>query len=249
MTRQIKKYWEEASEDYQLTCGIPIGIHYGNGAPFEDEIKLLGSLRKKKILEIGCGGAQCGIAMAKQGADVTGIDISENQLNYAKALAKENGVEILFHQGDIRRLTEIKSNNYDLVFSAWALLYVDNLRSCFQEVYRVLKRGGSFVASLPHPFFRTVSPKTMKLRESYFDVGKKEIAETWNDGSNHKNVVYDHTVSELINMLLDTDFFIERIIEPDSRKKYKKDPWYNKFEVTAELAKYIPQTLILKSRK
>ncbi len=48
----------------------------------------------KNVLEIGCGGAQCGIAMAKQGAKVTGVDISEEQLKFAKVLAEKNKVKI-----------------------------------------------------------------------------------------------------------------------------------------------------------
>jgi len=39
----------------------------------------------KNVLEIGCGGAQCGIAMAKKGAKVTGIDISPEVLESGKA--------------------------------------------------------------------------------------------------------------------------------------------------------------------
>ncbi len=80
MTKETKKWWESASKDYQEECKIPIDIHYGPGSPNEKHFKLLGKIKGKKILEIGCGGAQCGIAMAKKEAKVTGIDISEEQL-------------------------------------------------------------------------------------------------------------------------------------------------------------------------
>ena len=76
MTKETKKWWEQVSEWYQKESKIPISIHYGPGSPNEDKLKLLGNLKGKDILEIGCGGAQCGIAMAKKGAKVTGIDIS-----------------------------------------------------------------------------------------------------------------------------------------------------------------------------
>ena len=80
MSRETKKWWEFSSKDYQKECRIPMDIHYGPGSPNEKHLKLMGNLNGKKVLEIGCGGAQCGIAMAKQGAQVTGIDISKEQL-------------------------------------------------------------------------------------------------------------------------------------------------------------------------
>ena len=249
MTKETKKYWESSSPYYQGEAKIPIGIHYGPGAPFEDQLKLLGKLKGKYVLEIGCGGAQCGIAMAKQGAKVIGMDISEQQLKFAKALAEKNKVKIKFYQGDIRKLPQIKSNSQDLVFTAWALLYVDDLKSCFNEVYRVLKKNGTFVAAFPHPFYSKLDIKTLKLKESYFKTGKYENIEIWPDKSRHKFVCYHHTISELTNLFLDTGFSIEKMIEPDSRKHYPKDPWYNLWGFTPKSMKYAPPTIIYKARK
>ena len=249
MTREIKEYWEKASKDYQQVSKIPIVIHYGNAAPFEDELQLLGDIKGKNVLDIGCGGAQCGIAMAKQGAKVIGIDISLEQLAFARELVEENKVDIQLFQGDIEKLPQIKSSSQDLVFSTWALLYVDDLKSCFSEVYRVLKRNGDFVAAVPHPFFRTVDPYTLKLRESYFETGKIEEAEILDDGQELTSIVYKRTISEIVNTLLATGFSIERLIEPDSRVRYEKDPWYNKWGCTPELMQYIPPTLIFKAKK
>src|SRR3990167_2086609 len=123
MTAETKKWWESSSKDYQEECKIPIDIHYGPGSPNESYYKLLGNLKNKKILEIGCGGAQCGIAMAKQGAKVTGIDISEEQLKFARRLAEKNKVKINLIQGSFQNLSKFKSNNYDIVFSAYAFQY------------------------------------------------------------------------------------------------------------------------------
>ena len=217
MTKETKKWWESSSKDYQKTCKIPIDIHYGPGSPNERHFKLLGNLKGKKILEIGCGGAQCGIAMAKQGAKVIGIDISEEQLKFAKKLSEKNKVKIKFYQGDIKNLRQIKSNSQDIVFSAFALQYVDNLLKCFKEVKRVLKKKGLFVFSFDHPFSRTVDPKTLKLKESYFKIGKCTIS--FSDKTK-KFVMYTHTISETHNTLISAGFNVKKIIEPDSRKKY-----------------------------
>ncbi|MFH0701021.1 MAG: methyltransferase domain-containing protein [Candidatus Woesearchaeota archaeon] len=249
MTNKIKEYWDEISKEYQEECNIPIGIHYGNGAPFEDELHLLGDLNGKRVLEIGCGGAQCGIAMAQQGARVIGIDISTEQLTFARELARRNGVDIKLYQGDIIEIPQVRSHSQDLVFSAWSLLYVDNLGSCLSEVYRVLKKKGIFVASMPHPVLRIVDPDSLVMKEGYFDVGKFEQEELRKDGSTRKLVAYHHTISELFDGFTTAGFSIETIIEPDPRAYRKRDPWYGKWDCTSELSNYIPLTMIFKVRK
>lgn len=242
MTKETKKWWEGASESYQKESNIPLSIHYGPGSPGENQLKLLGNIKGKKILEIGCGGAQCGIAMAKKGAKVIGIDISEKQLEFAKKLAQRNKVRIKFYLGDIKNLKQIKSESQDIVFSAWALHYVDNLTKCFKEVYRVLRKGGLFIFSLDHPFFRTA----IKTKESYFKTG--EYTEVFSDKSK-KFVAYTHTVSELFNTLVGEGFIVKKIVEPDSRKKSKDDPWYGLWDFTKERLNMIPPTIIFKARK
>jgi len=240
MTKETKKWWESVSKDYQKESKIKIGIHYGPGAPFEDKLKLLGNLKGKKVLEVGCGGAQCGIAMAKKGAKVTGIDISDEQLKFAKKLAEKNKVKIKFIQRDFRRFPEVKSNSQDIVFSAFAFEYADNLLSTFKESYRVLKEKGIFVFSLDHPFFSV----SIGDQKSYFDTGK--IVQNFGE---EDFVAYNHTVSELFNYLIEAGFIVEKMIEPDSRKKYKGDPWYGLWDYTPKNLNKVPPTIIFKARK
>src|SRR3989344_1770032 len=246
MKYETKKWWEASSKKYQEECKIPIDIHYGPGSPNEKHYKLLGNLKGKNILEIGCGGAQCGIAMAKQGAKVIGIDISEEQLRFAKELAKKNKVRIQLYNGNIKKLPQIKSNSQDIVFSAFALHYVDDLHSCFKDVYSVLKKNGLFVFSLGHPIYSTANSKTLKIENSYFDIGKRTFV--FSDPTK-KFVYYKRNVGDLHNTLVENGFFVEKIIEPDSRKRYSYDPWYGLWDYTPQLMKMAPATIIFKARK
>jgi hypothetical protein len=61
--------------------------------------------------------------------------------------------------------------------------------------------------------------------------------------------MYNRTVGEVANRLADSRFVIERIVEPDSRKHYARDPWYNLWEFTPKVMKYAPPTIIFKCRK
>lgn len=245
MSKEVKKWWENNSKNYQDECKIPIDIHYGPGSPNEAHYKLLGNLKGKKIFEIGCGGGQCGISMARQGAEVTAIDISENQLEFAKKLARKNNVKIIFFQGSFQNLSQIKSNSQDIVFSAYALQYSPNLRKVFLEAYRVLKSSGIFVFSLDHPFFNTIDSETLKLKRSYFKTGK------YIEGTGKvKFIGYAHTIGEYYDLLMKAGFSIEKIIEPDSRKKYLYDPWYGLWNFyTSKIMNMVPPTVIFKTRK
>jgi len=245
MTKEIEKWWNEASRCYQEDNKMPQkSAHYGPYAPDENELKLLGNVRDKKILEIGCGGGQCSIAFAKEMAKCTGIDISEEQLKFARELAKKNKVSVKFIKGDIQTLKGIKSNDFDIVFSAWALQYVPDLTKCFKEVYRVLKKKGIFVFSLNHPFNSIFYDKKPEIKRSYFKTGKDVEVEIWPDGKKHIFVQYNRKLSDIYQSLMDANFFVEKIIEP---LKIRKDYWEKDFPLS--MAKLFPSTIIFKTIK
>jgi ubiquinone/menaquinone biosynthesis C-methylase UbiE len=246
MTKEIKKWWNETSQGYQKDAKIPTkSAHYGLYSPDEDKLKLLGNIKGKKILEIGCGGGQCSIAFAKQGAHCIGIDISEEQLKFAKNLAKKEKVKVKFILGDFQNLNRIKSNSQDIVFSAFALHYSQNLDEVFKQVHRILKKNGLFVFSFDHPFYDTINSKNFKIEFSYFKTGKFVEWETWKNGSKHKFVMYKRKVSDIYDSLVKAKFFVERIIEP---LKLNKDSWENKY-YPIKLAKLIGPTIIFKTKK
>jgi len=251
MTKEIKKWWNEVSQSYQKDAKIHTkSAHYGPYSPDEDKLKLLGNVKGKKILELGCGGGQCSIVFAKQGATCTGIDISTEQLKYAEKLSKKNKVKIKFIHGTFQNLSKFKSNSYDIVFSAFALQYSPNILRVFKQVNRILKKNGIFVFSLDHPFYDTINPKTFKIENSYFKKGKYIEIEEWPDGTKHKFVMYKRKVSDMFNFLVESNFVVEKIIEPLYIKKLawkKKKVWKEIYP--EKLVKLIGPTIIFKARK
>src|SRR3954447_20398123 len=172
MPHEAQRWWEANGPAYQADCQIPIDVHYGPGSPNEADLQLLGPVAGKHVLEIGCGGAQCSIAFAQQGAIVTAVDNAAAQLAFAKELAGRHDVSITFHQRDMTDLQPIATGSQDLVFSAFAFGYVDDLLACFREVHRVLRDDGLFVWSQGHPFYDTRDAATVKPVRSYFETGK-----------------------------------------------------------------------------
>jgi len=85
MPDEAKHWWERNAREFQAIAQLPIDVIYGPQVN-EEKIQLIGPVAGKHLLEIGCGGAQCGIAFAKQGAIVTGVDIAAAQIEFAKEL-------------------------------------------------------------------------------------------------------------------------------------------------------------------
>jgi len=251
MTRDIEKWWDDSSKGYQEDSKIGVKFaHYGPYAPNENKLKLLGNVKGKKILEIGCGGGQCSIAFAKQGAKCSGLDLSREQLRHAEELAKKERVPVKFLKHDIQTLRGIKSKTYDIVFSAFALQYVPDLTRCFKEVFRVLKKEGLFVFSFDHPFYSSLSPETFKIDKNYNKPGRIEEIETWPDGSKHKFVAYMRKISDIFDSLQKAGFSIEKIIEPFDKKMEKAWKGGNWQEIYPEkLIKMIGPTIIFKAKK
>ena len=246
MTAEIKDWWEEHAKTYQDGCQLPVDIHYGPSSPNEDELKLLGDLAGRDVLELGCGGAQCAIAFALRGARVTGLDLSEEQLKFAETLAAEHGVEITLMQHDVSDLSPIAADSQDIVFSAFALMFVEDRARAFREAFRVLRPGGTFVFSLDHPFFRKVDVESLKVVESYHETGPA-IDDM---GELGRVTIYRYNLADLHQALVDAGFRVERLIEPDARIRYDHDPWFGHFGVyVPRMLDMVPPTVIFKSLK
>ena len=246
MLREAAQWWEKHAEFYQQQCRIPIDILYGPGAPNEDELQLIGPVDGKHVVEIGCGGAQAAIAFAKRGAVVTGVDIAAAEIRFAHDLAQREHVHITLLQRDMADLEPIATSSQDIAFSACAFGYVDDLRSCFREVHRVLKPGGLFVWSAGHPFNYPLDLGSLVVVRSYFDRGIHVEGETPEPGDAFGSV--HRTISDYFELLTGTGFVVERLLEPDSCKRYACDPWYGLWDYTPELFEKIPQTIIFKCR-
>ena len=144
--------WNTIAKDYQSSVRISLDdVHYGPISPGEKELRLLGEVEGKNILEIGCGGGQNAITLAKWGAKSVGLDISEEQIKLAKTLASEQSVEVSFHVGNMENMTMFSDESFDIVLSSCAIGYSEDYGQTFHEAFRVLRKGGLFVFCVVHP--------------------------------------------------------------------------------------------------
>lgn len=247
----LRAAWDESSAEFQERRGRATdSAHYGPFAPTENELRLLGDVSGLRILELGCGGGQCAIAFAKQGATVAGVDLSPVQLDFARALAQDEGVTVAFHTGDMADLSAFDDNSWDVLFSTYAFPYLAEVAPCLAECHRVLTPGGRLVFCLDHPMrdcFWDESDGDMAVYpvRSYFDERPMDWhmrgpAQTWMR-------TYHRTVAQWIDLLHGAGLRLVRLVEPPPPLELAKEPWATDFDT--EIGEKIPQAVIFVAEK
>jgi SAM-dependent methyltransferase len=234
--------WDRHSAGYQSGARLPTDVaHYGPDIGTEADFRLLGNLDGKRVLELGCGGAQCSIAFAKQGAHAIGIDFSAEQLAFAKRLSEREGVKVELHQGDLADLAFVRADSIDLAFSAYAFGFVEDLNRVFRQVHRVLRQGAALVFSLPHPAYDMIDDDAdppLLIRRSYFD--RTPIDYEWNGIA---FTDYHHTLGDLFTSLTRANFRVDTLLEPEPLATGPRSMhWRDTFRT-------VPRTLIMRARK
>lgn len=132
---------------------------------------LCGRVEGMDILDLGCGEGYCARELASRGArSVTGVELSHEMVRSARAQEAELRQGVTYRQGDVTALDDADSS-YDLAVGVFVYNYVDveQMRASFREVFRVLRPGGHFVFSVPHPAFAFI--RKQHGPPFFFDVG------------------------------------------------------------------------------
>jgi 2-polyprenyl-3-methyl-5-hydroxy-6-metoxy-1,4-benzoquinol methylase len=165
------------------------------------------------VLELGCGGGNIGIALAKRGAQVIGVDISSAQLRIAKQKAQEHGVTIRYVESAIEAFDYAHIAPVDLVISVCALQYVSDLPRVFENIYTILTPSGTFVFSTNDPIFSSIAARFLwndpEPQHAYF-YGGPEIWK-WEDDDDFTFTTYRHPIDFYINTLTTVGFAIEKL--------------------------------------
>jgi SAM-dependent methyltransferase len=240
--------WNTISRSYQERYQIPTdSIEWGPRLS-ERDLQLLGDVSGLNATVLGCGGGQDCIALAKQGATVVGIDLSDRQIEYGRRLAEREGVLVTLLQGNVEDLKQIEDETQDLVVSAHAFNYVERTDRAFGEAFRILRPGSVFVLSVDHPFRSCVEgDPPFAVRRSYWDVQTQhwrwEFSEANATGTFRS---WHRPIAEWFSLLKGAGFAIEEILEPRPREE-GASAWDGSYN--PQLLQLIPTTLIMKAKK
>ena len=109
-------------------------------------VELVAPQPGERFLDLACGTGGVALIAARTGADVTGLDISADQLEKARAAAAEAGLEIRFDEGDAQALP-YEDASYDAVVSAFGMIFAPDHRQAADELTRVSKSGARVVVT------------------------------------------------------------------------------------------------------
>jgi 2-polyprenyl-6-hydroxyphenyl methylase/3-demethylubiquinone-9 3-methyltransferase len=106
------------------------------------------SLSGMKVLDIGCGGGILSESLAKQGANVTAIDVVEKNIMVAKAHVNQSGLQINYQLTSVEQMLETKQQ-FDLVFNMEVVEHVVDVSSFMRSCNALVKpQGTQFIASI-----------------------------------------------------------------------------------------------------
>ena len=153
-SRLAEEWWDVNGKFKPLHMFNPIRIEY-----ITEKIKIHFKLKKDKsnyleglnILDIGCGGGLICEPMARLGANVTGIDASEKNINIAKLHSKKNGLKINYVNASPENLEHIEK--FDIILNLEIVEHVNNVNLYIKSCYKLLKKNGlMFTATLNRSF-------------------------------------------------------------------------------------------------
>ncbi len=217
---------------------------------------LLPNLKGKKVLSLGCGSGEDVNYLKKRGAIRSmGVDISENLIR----IAKKQYPESEFIRGDMEKL-DLKDEEFNLVFSSFALHYLPTYKKVFKESYRVLKSKGILLFSAGHPIGSSMEKmpnaadgvedrrlgivinRNNKTRKTY---GNYLSREPFRTRIPEFDVTYwKQPLSTTINELLEAGFVIKKCLEPKPKRRFES---LNHYEYQQLLR--IPDIIIFKAQK
>ena len=216
--------------------------------------QLIGDVKGKHVLDIGCGWGDGAKRLAEAGAEsVYAIDPSKNMLDQARKTNSHPSIHWALIGVEIMDTIERK---FDLAVSSLMLHYIKDLKGAFEKISRRLVDGGEFVFSMEHPIRtanitaqrwqladdgddKPVSLLDAYIMDGYWKEGFRKV--TWIGNSVSKN---HRRMETIINELIDAGFVIDRMLEPLPTTEMVK-----KFPGKMGKAKVRPQYIVIKCHK
>lgn len=200
--------YDELADDYAEAVGASA---YNADLEFPATTSLVPDVADERVLDAGCGAGRYSEWLAERGAEVVGLDVSEEMLAQA---ADRVGDRAAFVRGSLSAPLGFDDGEFDGVVSALALGYVRDWRRPFTEFARVLSPGGFLVFSTAHPFDQF--PPEDGDDANYFEVERR--TKDWDVEVPY----YRRPVGEILTPLLETGFRIDSVHEPQPTEEFRE---------------------------
>jgi 2-polyprenyl-3-methyl-5-hydroxy-6-metoxy-1,4-benzoquinol methylase len=211
--------WNERTRQHVKSAFYDVpGFVAGNCSLNEIELSELGDVNGKSLLHLQCHFGMDSLSWARRGATVTGIDLADEAIAYARQLSARINLPVEFVCSDVYSVPQQLSGQFDIVFTSYGSIgWLPDLERWAQVVATMLKPGGVFYMADFHPHYFA------SLGEKYFSHTAPELyaAGTYTDadpGATFSGAEWSHPISEILNSLLGAglalEFFNEHAYSP-----------------------------------
>ena len=216
--RANRRWWDVEADRYHAEHGEFLGDADFVWSPEhlrEQDARLLGDVRGRRVLEVGCGAAMCSRWLTGQGARCVACDVSAGMLRHARAGNAHTGIDVALVQADGQYLP-FQDASFDIAFTAFgAIQFVADSARLMREVARVLVPGGRWVFATTHPlrwaFPDDPGPDGLTATMPYWDrTPYVEYAES----GEATYVEHHRTLSDRVHELADAGFRLLDVVEP-----------------------------------
>ena len=191
----------------------------GKNSLNEIEQRELGNIEGKTILHLQCHFGMDSLSMARMGAKVTGIDLSDTAISEAKKLNNKLRLDANFICSNVYDLGTVLSEQFDIVFTSYGVIgWLPDLNQWAELIYHFLKPGGFFYMAEFHPVVWMMDENFEKVKYYYHN---RELIEIDSQGTytdktadiEGKEYSWNHSLSEVINALVGQDLRIDFLNE------------------------------------
>ncbi len=182
-------------------------------------LKQVGSLKGKKVLDLGCGMGDSSVYFAKKGASVVATDVSEGVLKIVHRVAKAHHTSLKTQIVDAEKLP-FEEGTFDFVYAANMLHHVDPEKT-IKEAARVLKKGGYLASWDPlayNPLINIYRRIATKMRTEDETPMKMNIIKIFR--KHFGSVKY--TATWFFTLWIFIKFYLIDRIDPNKEKYWKK---------------------------
>jgi ubiquinone/menaquinone biosynthesis C-methylase UbiE len=195
------------------------GFKTGKDVLTQIELTELGNVRGKSMLHLQCHFGMDSLNWARKGANVTGIDISDEAIKEAQQLNDELGMDAQFICCNVYDLPLHLEEKFDIVFTSYGVIgWLPDMDKWASVVSNFLKPRGTFYMAEFHPVLWMFDDDFTHIRY-YYD--NREIIITENQGTytdrnaalSGKEYSWNHSISEVLNALIGAGLQLEMFNE------------------------------------
>jgi len=229
--------WTRANAEYTdasaASAWAQKEITWGIWRAPESELNVLGDVNGLDVVELGCGTAYFSAWLARRGARVVGVDPTPAQLDTARRLQRETGIEFPLIEA-IGEDVPLPDDSFDLVFSeSGAAIWADPYR-WIPEAARLARAGGRLIFLCNSP----LSMLCMTMEEVGEQLVRPQLGMHKLEWEDTKEVEFHLGHGDWIDLLRTNGFELERLVELFAPPNAETHSFYK--YVTAEWARQWP---------